>query len=236
MGDVAEILGLATARPNNSIVEETAKILNEKPKGLNAGPKLSKKPKGMSREVFSLVGADGFLPSMTAGTPTASGPISSGFKMKRKSSTKGKWLWTTFDNSARGDSEKFLNHWVKADIQYADYPYAKFNVSMDPVVFSDDEYASLLSSSTWTKEETIHLLDLVSRYGLRWPVILDRYEKQPYRTSEDMQARYYGIILKLRDHRLGSNFLDFNKDDHKATFNYEQEKRRKYQLELSYRK
>lgn len=53
MGDVSDILGFGTqATTSNSLIDEANKILNERPRGLNAGLKAVKKPKGMSREVM----------------------------------------------------------------------------------------------------------------------------------------------------------------------------------------
>eukprot|EP01035_Chromulina_nebulosa_P018589 gene18589-24316_t len=104
MGDVAEILGLQS-KPT-SVYDETIKLLNEKPKGLNAGPKLNKKPKGMSREVFSLIGADSLVPSMQGNKPNVA------FKSKRLNAIKGKWIWNSFTNSSRNDDMK-LHHWAK---------------------------------------------------------------------------------------------------------------------------
>ena len=237
MGDVADILGLSVAKPL-TILDETAKILNDKPKGLNAGPKLNKKPKGMSREVFSLLGADSFVP--------ATMPVNTiGFKSKRLNATKGKWTWKSFTNSARTDNQVFY-HWVKADMQYNDYPYAKFNVVNDPISFTDEEYNGLLTSTTWTKEETNYLLELISKYGLRWAVITDRYDFQPSRATEDLQYRYYFIMNKLKHQRsntgtgIGGNIslmnIESHKHDNQTIFNFEHEKRRRYQLEIQFRK
>jgi len=227
MGDVAEILGLQS-KPT-SVYDETIKLLNEKPKGLNAGPKLNKKPKGMSREVFSLIGADSLVPTMQGNKPNVA------FKSKRLNAIKGKWIWNSFTNSSRNDEMK-LHHWVKADIQYNDYPYCKFNIKQQLITYTDEEYELLLVSNQWTKEETAHLLHLVSIYGPRWPIITDRYDLQPYKSSEDLQDRYYNIITRLRQHRSNNNSSDINNYDHNTAFNYEHEKRRRYQLEISYRK
>lgn len=67
-----------------------------------------------------------------------------------------------------------------------------------------------------------------------------RYELEPCRSQEELQARYYSVISRLREYRLGllsgSNLPDYAKDDHQLIFNLENEKRRKYQLEMAYRK
>lgn len=258
MGDVADILGLGLNKESsNTIIDETNRILNgsTKSKGHHNANKLNKKPKGMSREVFSLLGKDSFVSTIQGTKSTAAI-----FKSKRSSAVRGKWIWSTFKNSSRNDNNEVFYHWVKADIQYADYPYAKFNITLDPLSFTDEEYNKLLSHPTWNKEETLHLLELISKYSLKWHVIADRYDIEPYRNIEDLQARYYSIVSKLREHRLGLNhesstsgsgsggnssssksqskagIADPLKDDISIVFNLEHEKRRKYQLEIAYRK
>ena len=50
------------------------------------------------------------------------------------------WAWRGFTSSARHDSAEF-HHWVRANVEYADYPYARFDVSLNPLVYTDEEYA-----------------------------------------------------------------------------------------------
>ena len=47
------------------------------------------KPKGMSREVFGLLGKDGLNPAVVPAPP-----LTSQFKKKWNAATKGKWIWT----------------------------------------------------------------------------------------------------------------------------------------------
>jgi len=56
------------------------------------------------------------------------------------------WAWKSFTSSARHDSAKFF-HWVRANIEYADYPYARFDVHLDPLTYTDDEYQKYLAMS-----------------------------------------------------------------------------------------
>ena len=53
------------------------------------------------------------------------------------------WAWKSFTSSARRDSAQF-HHWVRANVEYADYPYARFDVSLDPIVYTDEEYEAFL--------------------------------------------------------------------------------------------
>ena len=94
MGDVANILGVQSQRLVGTAAEEAAKILSAKPVVVKSN-KLPK-PKGMSREVYSLIGADSIAPIAPANSK-----LVSGLKSKRASLVHGKWVWAPFTNSAR---------------------------------------------------------------------------------------------------------------------------------------
>jgi DNA methyltransferase 1-associated protein 1 len=229
MGDVADILGLN--EKSNSSADIAAKFFAEKPKAVGKG----KKPKGMSREVFDLIGRDkdALVPSMQSNATLSAGA----FKSKRASALKGKWVWARFTNSARPkeDGNSAFYHWVKADVQYTDYPYAKFNIKLDPVIFSDDEYEHLLRSDKWTRAETDHLMYICYKYDLRWPVIADRYMLLPSRPTEDIQERYYSIVTKVRSHRMGKG-EGSAKHEPLTIFDLEAERCRRTQQECQFRK
>ena len=229
MGDVADILGLN--EKTHSSADVAAKFFAEKPKVVKG----MKKPKGMSREVFDLIGRDkdALVPSMQSNATLVTGA----FKSKRASAMKGKWVWAPFTNSARpkeeGNSAFF--HWVKADVQYSDYPYAKFNVKLDPVIFSDDEYEHLLKSEKWTRAETDHLMYICYKYDLRWPVVADRYTLTPTRRTEDIQERYYSIVTKIRSHRTSKGETSI-KHESQTVFDLDAERNRRLQQECQFKK
>ena len=56
------------------------------------------------------------------------------------------WAWKSFTSSARHDSANFF-HWVRANVEYADYPYARFDVHLDPLTYTDEEYQKHLAMS-----------------------------------------------------------------------------------------
>jgi hypothetical protein len=109
-----------------------------------------------------------------------------------------KWKWAPFTSSARSDGAVFC-HWVKSHVEYPDYPYARFDMHLDPLAYTYQEYefveARLLQqqqeqesipgrstakisapqSLEWTRNDTEVLTDLVRIYDLRWPVVHDRY-------------------------------------------------------------
>ena len=67
-------------------------------------------------------------------------------------------------------------------------------------VFSDAEYNNHLTAEGWTRAETDHLLDLCSRFDIRFPVIHDRWDRNLFKTArtiEDLKGRYYGLCEKL---------------------------------------
>src|SRR5579862_1215994 len=59
------------------------------------------------------------------------------------------------------------------------YYFSKYNVSVTVPEYTDGEYESYLQHEDWTKEETDYLINLCKEYGLRWVVIVDRYDYQP---------------------------------------------------------
>lgn len=190
MGDVAQILGVAKDAKGPV---EGASFLADTKKPSAAARKKPPKPQGMSREVFALIGSEGLPPLAPSGGAKAS---AGAFKRKRVTGSEGKWLWTGFGNSARKDGFK-PKHWQRAGVEYPDYPFSRFNVALEHVSYTDDEYDRYLTQHGWTRSETDYLVHLCHRLDLRWPVIADRYQLTPRRPLEDLQARYYGVVQAL---------------------------------------
>ena len=211
MSDIADILGLAKGAP----VDETAALLNDKVK---KGTVAKKKPKGMSREVFDLVGADSFVSSVQPN------PQVTGFKSKRSSALKGKWIWDSIKNSARSDKDQTtFYHWVKADVSYPDYPYAKFNIDLDEISLTKEQYDTLAQyNAKWSYEDTVSVLSTCHKFALRWPVIYDRIQLSVPKRIEEIQARYYQV------HSFQTNSL--------FKFNLERESNRRLQQDLLFKK
>ena len=59
------------------------------------------------------------------------------------SSTTRSWSWKAFSSTARSDDAQF-HHWVPSSVEYADYPYARFDVHLDPLIYSNEEYEQYL--------------------------------------------------------------------------------------------
>ncbi|KAN0097425.1 hypothetical protein V8E55_001871 [Tylopilus felleus] len=185
----------------------------------------TKKPDGISRELYSLIGPS--APSLAAYLAKP--------RLKQKPNLGGggtvKWEHRPFTNSARSDALQ-LSHWVKLSDPTGDYPFAKYNVQTKPFDYSQDEYTRLLEDSEWTKEETDYLFNIVQEYDLRWYVIHDRYDypSGPVRAIEDLKDRYYSVCRKLIRNRPWAgdesgksqllNSYQFDKEREKMRKNY----------------
>lgn len=231
MGDIADILGVGVKKQPATAVEEASRMLmNENnPTQKKTTQERKKKPKGMSRELFGILGQNN-IPQMQT-NPVVPNTV---FKKRVSSSNKGKWIWSDFTNSARGDGYK-LYHWSKKDIHLDDYNYAKFNIKLDNVSYTDEEYEHLLKDDNWTKSDTDSFMKIAYKYDLRWPVIADRYNSITPRTVEELQARFYSIVYLIRNHRNGPSDSSGGKES-VVVYNIEQEKQRRLQQDMLFRK
>ena len=222
MGDIAQILAPTAAAapvPNGTDVSF----------GTNKAVGMA----GISKEVMDLLGgnqdhASASLPPMvpTFPTQTHGSKISSsggdkdsngsttqqqkevtikvGSKLISSSKRARPWAWAPFASSGRTDGAMF-RHWVRKNVEYTDYPYAKFDIHMDPVTYSSNEYETYLQSETWTRSETDRLMELARTHECRWTVIFDRFcfnDVSSARKIEDLQHRYYGVAATLSQTRI----------------------------------
>jgi DNA methyltransferase 1-associated protein 1 len=157
----------------------------------------------------------------------------SGLKGKRNANKTKRWMWKPFANSARKDNATF-HHWVRADAELSDYPFARFNKPVDVFQFTEVEYDKYItnnkmkpdiaavnnlnvqSDAFWTKEETLLLFDLLKKYELCWPVVFDNYvvsslesDKFKAHSIEQMKERYYSISTRILFARLHDASLKF---------------------------
>ncbi|KAJ1958330.1 swr complex subunit [Linderina pennispora] len=173
-----------------------------------AGPK--QKPKGLSRELTSL-----YLENQPV--PVALDQ----FRAKPKFGTKAeRWVWRGFKSSARND-DLVLHHWTKANEQFTDYFYARYNAKTKPCQYTDDEYTKRIEplDAAWTRTETDYLLKLCEQFDLRFVVIHDRYYTHPEcpkegmrldRTLEDLKDRYYAVSRVLTQSRAQQDTRDLD--------------------------
>lgn len=168
------------------------------------------------------------IPAMPA-APT----LSAGLKDKRVTSSRNKWVWSPFQNSARGDSAKFY-HWNKSENVDIEYPWAKFNTSLEKIMYTDDEYEAFLTTPGWSRLETDRLMDTCYRFDLRWPVIYDRFPGD--RKLEDLQFRFFDIVSKLKTSKSFPDTFTLIKNDPTVQMNIEYERNRRQQQEAYFLK
>lgn len=224
--DVRDILELTGGEESGPISKKD--IINADKKKAKKNPETLtfKRPEGMHREVYALLYSDKnrdappLLPSdTTQGYRTVKAKL--GCKKVRP------WKWMPFTNPARKDGAIF-NHWRRAVEEGKDYPFARFNKTVQVPVYSEQEYQLYLHDDGWTKAETDHLFDLCKRFDLRFVVITDRYDHQLYkkRSAEDLKERYYNICGKLAKVRAATGT-----EPKIYIFDAGHERRRKEQLE-----
>ncbi|KAL8161093.1 hypothetical protein V2J09_012582 [Rumex salicifolius] len=210
--DAKDILGL----PKN-----TLQLSQEKKSRPPKEPQ--RKPDGISRELYMLTG--GMAPLM----PSID---TSQLKKRPPSDEKVTWQWLGFSNSARKDNLE-LFHWVRVVNGVpptGDYPFAKYNKSVDVIKYTDEEYQKLLADPKWTKEETDKLFDLCETFDLRFTVIVDRFPSP--RTMEELKDRYYSVSRAILAARASSPADMSGHPFIKEPYNAQQEVERKRALSM----
>lgn len=177
----------------------------------------SKNPEKMRRELYALLSSDGkdAAPIMTT---SAVG----GYKQNRINFAQRKvrsWKWMSF-NPGRKDSFT-LNHWRRVQDEGKPYPFAEFGKTLQLPSITTAVYQEKLQCEDWTREESEYLLQLCNRFDLRFPVIVDRWDRTRFRarTIEDVKKRYYDIY----------NEFETNETKH-ANYDADHERKRKEQL------
>lgn len=226
MSDIKDIMGMSRGGP--------ATEKQEKPKE----QKLVK-PKGMSREAFALLSSTHpLVPSQLMGELKKS-------EAKERPKKRGQvtFQWQEFDNPGRSDGLK-LKHWVKCYKDAAtgkvapaekEYAFSKYNKSTKIVKYDDDEWNTFLAAdSSWSREETDYLLELVESLDMRWLAIADRYSFPggQDRSIEDIKSRYYSVARQLLLGREGGPDAVANHPLIKHPYSAQHEKERKRGLEL----
>lgn len=228
MSDIRDILELEQGSP--SVPSKESIVGANKPRKLRrSGDASVKRPEGMHRELYALLYSDS-----RDSPPLNSTDSSCGYKqMKAKLGRRHvrSWKWVPFTNPARTDGA-MLCHWRRAADEAKEYPFARFNKTVDVPSYSDEEYELYLHDappSTWTRNETDHLFDLCRRFDLRFIVIHDRFDKEKYqgRTIEELKDRYYGCVTRLFKARAPAGEAPQNLP---STYDSQHETERKRQL------
>jgi len=230
--DVRDIMGMA---PLDTTVTKDSILGNEKKKLKKVGTQVFQRPEGMHRELFNLLYSENKeLPCPLIPTDSSR---DQGYKQMRAKLGMRRvrpWKWLPFTNPARKDN-LVLHHWRRVLDDGKDYPFARFNKTIEVPTYTEVEYQHHLVSAGWTREETDHLMDLAQRFDLRFIVMQDRWDRNtfPERSVEDLKERYYTILEKLERVHGGSTGSG---DGNKKHFIYDadHERRRKEQLRRFY--
>jgi len=184
-----------------------------------------KKPEGMHRELWGLLCND----SRDAPPLIQTDTNMAGYKQMKAKIGRSKvrpWKWMPFSNPARTDGATF-HHWRREADEGKDYPFARFNKSVDVAAYSEMEYQQMLHDEAWTRAETDYLFQMCNEYDLRFIVIHDRWDldKYAHRSVEDMKERYYNICNILAGNRAPAGTVAKQRQ-----FDSDHERRRKDQL------
>jgi len=170
-----------------------------------------------------------------------------GFKDKRGGKTAKKWAWAAFTSSARKDGLQ-LRHWVRADAEFTDYPFARFNKRSDVIKYTDYEYAELTEANrkgmnpatfaatqeAWPKDHSDHLFDLARRFDMRWPLVIDRWEKKPVHQPEELKRRFFHVTARILKSRRQQEQKSQPSAMETFEYRYEADRLRRKQLESSF--
>lgn len=205
--------------------EEIIAGSEKRPKPKKSNEAIFKRPEGMHREVYALLYSDKKDPPPLIPTDTQQG-------YKRMKAKLGRccvrpWKWMPFTNPARKDGAIFY-HWRRAAEEGKDYPFAKFNKTIQVPKYTDQEYQLHLHDEKWSRSATDHLFELCERFDARWIVIEDRFDHLSHgkRSVEDIKDRYYTIVNKLSKVRSDPNLSNRAQQMYDA----EHERKRKAQL------
>ncbi|VDN04170.1 unnamed protein product [Thelazia callipaeda] len=220
--DAQDILGFSnsnTTKDEGLIPAGGLTDVNPKSRKSHRSDAHFKRPEGMHRELYNLLGQErnfaALMPTTTKNSGYCRQKARIGMRRVRP------WEWTPFENEGRTDGLK-LCHWKRKDKTFAVYPFAKFNKVINIPTFTEEEYDKCLNSTKWSKEDTYHLFELCRRFDLRWVIIVDRWEGSTRRTMEEMKERFYNAVNELNALR--------NENTEMLYYDAEHEKRRKEQL------
>ncbi|GFT91027.1 DNA methyltransferase 1-associated protein 1 [Nephila pilipes] len=221
MSDVLDILDVE--RPQTPEISKES-ILDGRKKKKKLSEATFKRPEGMHRELYALLYSDNkdkppmFITDSDQGYKQNKAKL--GLKRVRP------WKWMPFSNPARKDGAIF-HHWRRVEDEGEEYPFAKFNKSVQIPEYTDDEYIQHLQCEGWTRQETDHLFDLCQQFDLRFIIIQDRWDRSrfPARSIEDLKERYYNICNTLAKVRAVGNI-----EPKLIAYDADHERKRKEQL------
>lgn len=228
--DVRDIMGMS---PIDNTITKNHILGNDKKRSKKTGQGVMQRPEGMHRELYNLLYSENKeLPCPLIPTDTSK---DQGYKQMRAKLGMKKvrpWKWMPFSNPARKDN-LILHHWRRQADEGKDYPFARFNKTIEVPTYTEVEYQHHLVTAGWSREETDHLMDLAQRFDLRFIVMADRWDRNSFteRSVEDLKERYYSILEKLERVHGGATGEQVKKQ---FVYDADHERRRKEQLKRLY--
>jgi len=145
----------------------------------------------------------------------------------RERSEKTEWIYSPMIFGDEKNHPKIM-HWVQKEDKDKVTPYMKFNVKVDLIKYTNEEYNQHIKEidRAWGREETDYLWELCEKFDLRFLVIFDHYEPKYNRSMEDLKERFYHVSKKILEIRGETNNPLFH-----YNFDSNYEKQRKYHLE-----
>ena len=126
--------------------------------------------------------------------------------------------------------KKPQNNFVKKLLSF------RFNKVVEVPTYTEMEYTQHLTSPEWSREETDHLMDLASRFDLRFIIMADRWDRETFteRSVEDLKERYYNIVERLERVHGGATGAAADQGKKQWLYDADHERRRKEQLRRLY--
>merc|ERR1719411_42832 len=220
--------------PVDTTITKEQIIGTDKKRSKKSGQPTFTRPEGMHRELYNLLYSENKeLPCPIIPTDSSK---DQGYKQMRAKLGMRKvrpWKWMAFTNPARKDG-LVLNHWRRVTEEGKDYPFARFNKVCEVANYTKVEYNRHLMDPSWSKQETDHLMDLATRFDLRFIIMADRWDSNTYtgRTVEDLKERYYNIVDKLE--RVHGGATGAQEQRKSFVYDADHERRRKEQLRRLY--
>jgi len=158
-------------------------------------------------------------------------------KFKKKRRVVSRWKRFKVQSEDTQISRLGLTQWSKVEKPWL---FSKFNIKLTALRYTDSEYQKCnIVHTEWTRRETDTLLDLCSRYELRFHIIQDRFlslfppEKgETGRTIPQLKERYYSIQRALLEHRSKLSRKDLSNNIHfKRSYDLAADLIRREQLE-----
>ncbi|KAK6354846.1 swr complex subunit [Orbilia brochopaga] len=219
---------------------------------------VEKRPDGITRELYALLGENAppvaVVEHRFKDKPKFTGPVASWREQKFRNPARGDTLelrhWVRQNPGQQQQQQQQHQQQQQqqqqppsatledgtdapppAEQPQLDYQFAKFNIKMSILQYSDAEYDAVLRDDDWTRAETDYLFKLIQDYDLRWVVIADRYDfpNGKDRSMEDMKARYYSVCRNVMEMRTPVTMMSADESAlyHAMHYNKEQEVERK---------